>query len=81
MWSLLKPGGHLLYVTCSILKKENDLVIKYFLKNNLDASKKNLLLNNNINDVMLKTEFGYQLLPGTRGMDGFYFSLLEKAAL
>jgi 16S rRNA (cytosine967-C5)-methyltransferase len=81
LWSLLKPGGHLLYVTCSILKKENDLVIKYFLKNNLDASKKNLLLNNNINDVMLKTEFGYQLLPGTRGMDGFYFSLLEKAAL
>ena len=81
LWNLLVPGGYLLYVTCSILKKENDLVIKYFLNRNTTAIQKNLLLNNNINDVMLKTDYGCQLLPGTKGMDGFYFSLLKKAVL
>ena len=79
LWALLKPGGQLLYVTCSVFKEENDLVIQSFKENHSDVITKNLLLNNNIHDVMHKTMHGYQLLPGTKGMDGFYFSYLEKA--
>ena len=81
LWSLLKPGGQLLYVTCSVFTEENDLVIENFKKTHSDVIAKKLLLNNNIHDVMHKTIYGYQLLPGTRGMDGFYFSYLEKAIL
>ena len=81
LWSLLKPGGQLLYVTCSVFMEENDLVIENFKKTHSDVIVKKLLLNNNIHDVMHKTIYGYQLLPGTRGMDGFYFSYLEKAIL
>ena len=30
LWSLLKPGGELVYATCSILKDENERQIKPF---------------------------------------------------
>ena len=30
LWSLLKPGGELVYATCSILKDENEHQIKPF---------------------------------------------------
>ena len=81
LWSTLSKNGRMIYVTCSLFREENDDVINQFKKKHDNVAHGDLLLNNNINDVMLKTEFGYQLLPGTRGMDGFYFSLLEKAAL
>lgn len=32
----LKPGGNLVYSTCSIFKEENDKIIEKFLKNNLN---------------------------------------------
>lgn len=81
LWALLKPGGKLLYVTCSVLIEENDSVISELRKMHPDVLVNNLLLNNNIHDVMHKTNHGYQLLPGTKEMDGFYFSYLEKAIL
>lgn len=81
LWALLKPGGKLLYVTCSVLIEENDSVISELKKMHPDVLVNNLLLNNNIHDVMHKTDHGYQLLPGTKEMDGFYFSYLEKAIL
>lgn len=37
VWTLLRPGGELLYTTCSILKSENDVVIDTFLKRTADA--------------------------------------------
>jgi 16S rRNA (cytosine967-C5)-methyltransferase len=29
----LKPGGFLLYITCSVFKKENEEMVQYILKN------------------------------------------------
>jgi len=37
------------------------------------------LQNNNIRDVMQRKACGYQVLPGTADMDGFYYACLEKA--
>jgi len=34
----LQPGGHLLYITCSVFKKENEEVVEY-IKQNLPAGK------------------------------------------
>lgn len=31
LWSLLKPGGHLLYATCSVFPEENGAQIDAFL--------------------------------------------------
>lgn len=38
LWKLLRPGGELLYTTCSILTDENDVNVATFLKRNADAS-------------------------------------------
>jgi len=80
LWPLLRPGGHLLYVTCSVLAAENDAVVARFLDSTLDAREKHMLPNNNIRDVIREKARGFQVLPGTAGMDGFYYACLEKVS-
>ena len=78
LWELLAPGGVLLYVTCSVLAVENDGVLGAFLNDHDDASENDVLPNNNIRDLMRRTACGYQILPGTAGLDGFYYAALQK---
>ena len=80
LWETLAPGGRLLYVTCSVLAAENDRQIAGFLQQNGDATELKVLPNNNIRALMHEKAIGYQVLPGTRGLDGFYFACLEKDA-
>lgn len=80
LWPLLAPGGRLLYVTCSVLAAENDEVVARFLETTPDAAETSMLQNNNIRAVMRRKSRGYQLLPGTDDMDGFYFACLEKVS-
>ena len=75
---LLEPGGRLLYVTCSVLAAENDRIVSAFLASAPDARENDVLPNNNIRDVMHRKARGYQVLPGSAGLDGFYFACLEK---
>lgn len=74
LWPLLKPGGYLLYTTCSIFPLENEKVIEKFCGNHPDAI---------ISPVRLKAgleqKHGRQLLPEIQAHDGFYFSLLLKS--
>jgi 16S rRNA (cytosine967-C5)-methyltransferase len=80
LWPTLQRGGRLLYVTCSVLSAENDTIIERFLAVTGDARETDLLQNNNIRDLMLGKACGVQILPGTAGMDGFYFACLEKVS-
>lgn len=80
LWSLLAPHGRLLYVTCSVLAAENDEIIGAFLDSHADARENDLLPNNNISAVMRQKTCGYQVLPGSSGMDGFYFACLERVS-
>ena len=80
LWTALAPGGRMLYVTCSVLAAENDAVVGAFLDATAGASENTVLQNNNIRDVMRRKICGYQLLPGSADMDGFYFACLQKAA-
>jgi 16S rRNA (cytosine967-C5)-methyltransferase len=59
---MLKPGGKMVYATCSILPSENQLQVKAFLKDNTNFS----LLEEKI------------ILPSISGFDGFYMALIEK---
>ena len=80
LWPLLKASGRLLYVTCSMMREENDDVVLPFLARHDDALEISLLPNNNIRDLMCRTAGGFQIFPGTHGLDGFYYACLEKAA-
>lgn len=80
LWPLLAPGGRLLYVTCSVLAAENDAVVQQFLGEHSDANENDVLHNNNIHDLMRHKACGFQVLPGTADLDGFYFASLEKVS-
>jgi len=80
LWPTLKPGGRLLYVTCSVLAAENDVVVARFLADCSDAREAPLLQDNNIHDLMRDKACGHQVLPGTADLDGFYFACLEKVS-
>jgi 16S rRNA (cytosine967-C5)-methyltransferase len=78
LWPTLVVGGTLLYATCSVIAAENDEVISDFLAAHSDAAENDVLPNNNIRDLMRRRARGYQILPGTAGLDGFYYAALRK---
>lgn len=73
VWQLLKPGGMLLYVTCSVFRIENQEQVDVFLQSQAAAS----LVELDVPWGLGKT--GRQVLPCADDMDGFYFALLKKA--
>jgi len=72
-WSMLKPGGKLLYATCSIFPQENERLIKRFMAKTDDAIHRPIIA-----PWGLKCEYGRQLFPQIDGHDGFYYALLQK---
>lgn len=72
-WQILKPGGLLLYATCSVLKQENEGQIDIFLNEHNDAREIPIDANWGV-----KRPFGRQVLTGSDAMDGFYYARLEK---
>lgn len=71
LWPALKPGGRLLYATCSVLPDENESVIAAFLEKHSDAV--HLPIDA---EWGIAKNLGRQILPGP--MDGFYYCLIEK---
>ncbi|MGD8498003.1 MAG: 16S rRNA (cytosine(967)-C(5))-methyltransferase RsmB [Chromatiales bacterium] len=76
LWPLLKPSGMLLYVTCSILPRENVQRVSAFVAQQADAVE----LRIEPTDWGRGCERGRQILPGEAGMDGFYFARIQKTA-
>lgn len=73
LWAMLKPGGTLLYATCSIFREENDLQIDSFFRTHSDAEEKVIQAN-----WGRSMSYGRQILPGEHQMDGFYYAQLIK---
>jgi len=75
LWGLLKPGGLLVYATCSIMPRENTKVIEAFAQRQPEAQHEVL----NVGWGIAQT-FGRQLLPTNNGHDGFYYAVLRRPA-
>ena len=73
LWPLLKPGGKLLYVTCSILPVENEKQMQTFMAQHPDALEVPLPA-----EAGRRCVIGRQRLPGEAGLDGFYYACLRK---
>ena len=68
LWTLLSPGGRLVYSTCTVLKEENQHQIQWFLEETPTARSSTSQAWNS-----------RQILPGEANMDGFYYACIEKA--
>ncbi|WP_104484418.1 16S rRNA (cytosine(967)-C(5))-methyltransferase RsmB [Acinetobacter indicus] len=73
MWSQLKVGGTLLYITCSILKAENEQQMQQFFAQHADAKEIKIAT-----DYGVEQQYGRQLLPEAGRGDGFYYCRIEK---
>jgi len=81
----LKPGGTLVYITCSILPEENDDQVAAFLKDHADFSTVDMAtawrqaLITDIPAGLVTPGGGVCLTPRRTQTDGFYCHLLRKA--
>ncbi|UXI01270.1 16S rRNA (cytosine(967)-C(5))-methyltransferase RsmB [Photobacterium sp. TY1-4] len=69
MWQQLKPGGTLVYATCSITPQENCDQVTAFVARTADAT----LIDSD------PQQPGRQILPGEDEMDGFYYAVIRKS--
>ena len=71
-WQQVKPGGYLIYITCSILKSEGDQQIKWFAQ----ESKMDIRPMPKASECTIAQHGGY-LLPNN-WHNGFYYALMQK---
>lgn len=92
LWSILKPGGRLVYATCSTMPMENAVVIETFIQIQNDADQDVQVYSLHDRSWGINSGQGRQLFPQLaiesdtlgsgekteQGHDGFYYAVLEK---
>jgi 16S rRNA (cytosine967-C5)-methyltransferase len=77
LWPLVRPGGRLLYCTCSVFMQEGSHQIEAFLAHNTNAR-----LRPSPGHLLPQSEGNARGVPdnGLGEHDGFFYALLEKQA-
>ena len=73
VWRLLRPGGVLVYATCSVLPQENERVTAQFLAHQTDAREEIIVA-----EWGIPLATGRQLFPTEAGHDGFYYAKIRR---
>jgi len=76
--TLVKPGGRLVYATCSVLPDENEAVVAAFLAARPDFIAGDAAAELARAGIALDTGPALTLLPHRHGCDGFYAAILER---
>lgn len=84
-WSLLNPGGRLIFCTCSLLPDEGEVQVDEALERHADMSvDRDALAVPGVDPAWTTQEGGLRLRPDywpeLGGMDGFYIACLRKDA-
>ena len=81
VWQYVKPGGTLVYSTCTINKRENDRQIDAFLRKHPDFCENPLA--DVLSDKLLYRIRGgrLQLFPHIDGIDGFFIASLKRKGI
>lgn len=73
-WSVLAPGGALVYTTCSVLREENEGVIQAFLDRHPEARAEAVAVPGSV-----VCGPGRQRLPALGGGDGFFYARIRRS--
>lgn len=71
---LVKPGGRLVYITCSILARENEEQVTRFLNDHPDFKREDI--DPSLPGIRIKG--GLQMAPHITGTDGFFVAVMQK---
>jgi len=78
---LVKPGGRLLYATCSLLNEENEQQLSTFMANNDDFELAEIALPDSLAanpSAIVHKGHELRLFPGLSDTDGFYVASLKR---
>ncbi|TGD99035.1 RsmB/NOP family class I SAM-dependent RNA methyltransferase [Methylobacterium nonmethylotrophicum] len=75
---LVRPGGRIVYVTCSLLPEENDAAVAGIAARRDDLAPRPLTLSADIAAAARTTLHGIQMSPERTGTDGFYVAAIER---
>jgi 16S rRNA (cytosine967-C5)-methyltransferase len=77
--TLVKPGGRLVYATCSVLPEENDAIVDAFLAANPQFREGDVAAEFARAKIELDTGARLRLTPQQHGCDGFFGAIMERA--
>jgi 16S rRNA (cytosine967-C5)-methyltransferase len=76
---MVRPGGRLVYATCSLLTAENDAIIEAFLASHPEFTLTPAATVLARHGIVLEGDY-LRLLPHQHNTDGFFAAVLDKKA-
>jgi 16S rRNA (cytosine967-C5)-methyltransferase len=77
--TLVKPGGRLVYATCSVLPEENEAIVARFLGAHPGFAQGNAAADLARANIALDTGPTLKIFPHRHGCDGFFAAVLERS--
>lgn len=78
--TLVKPGGRLVYATCSVLPEENERIVDAFLAAHAEFARGDATAEMKRAGIALDTGTELRLSTAEHGCDAFYAAILERRA-